>query len=144
MANANVLMRLKGSVWLSNSWKQELVITDDGVEGETIEGLKRTRMLLPYDRIAQVNLVRGVFAADLEVINKGGAGNLVVKALNKDEAERAKALIETKIQAALAAQTVSNRQSRSVADELRKLAELRDRGIITESEFQSQKAKLLT
>jgi hypothetical protein len=50
---ANVLMRLSGTIWLSNSWKQELVITNDGVEGEVIQGLKRAKMHLPYDRIAQ-------------------------------------------------------------------------------------------
>jgi hypothetical protein len=93
---ATVLMRLSGSKWLSNSWKQELVITDEGVEGEVIRGLKRIKMHLPYDRIAQVNLIRGVFAADLEVINKGGSGNLIVKSLNKAEAEEAKNLIESK------------------------------------------------
>jgi len=100
-------------------------------------------MLLPFDRIAQVNLIRGVFRADLEVINKGGSGNLVVKALDKSEAESAKAMIEAKIQAALRAQTAPAAQPYSVADELRKLAGLRDDGVITESEFQSRKAKLL-
>jgi hypothetical protein len=140
---ANVLMRLSGSIWLSNSWKQELVITEDGVEGEVIQGLKRIKMHLPYDRIAQVNLLRGVFRADLEVVNKGGTGNLIVKALNKGEAEEAKNLIEAKIQSALLAQSVAGRAPQSVADELRKLAELRDQGLITEVEFQAQKAKLL-
>jgi hypothetical protein len=140
---ANALMRLSGSVWLSNSWKQELVITDDGVDGEVIQGLKRIKMHLPYDRIAQVNLVRGVFRADLEVVNKGGTGNLIVKALNKDEAEEAKNLIEAKIQSALHAQSVAGRALQSVGDELRKLAELRDQDVITEVEFQAQKTKLL-
>ena len=140
---ANSLMRLSGSVWLSNSWKQELVITDDGVDGEAIQGLKRIKMHLPYDRIAQVNLVRGVFRADLEVVNKGGTGNLIVKALNKDEAEEAKNLIEAKIQSALYAQSVAGRALQSVGDELRKLAELRDQDVITEVEFQAQKTKLL-
>jgi hypothetical protein len=141
---ADVLMRLSGSIWLSNSWKQELVITEDGVEGEVIQGLKRIKMHLPYDRIAQVNLVRGVFRADLEVVNKGGTGNLIVKALNKGEAEEAKNLIEAKIRSALHAQSVAGRAPHLVADELRKLAELRDQGLITEVEFQAQKAKLLT
>jgi hypothetical protein len=90
---ANVLMRLSGSIWLSNSWKQELVITEDGVEGEVIQALKRIKMHLPYDRIAQVNLLRGIFRADLEVVNKGGTGNLIVKTLNKGEAEEAKNLL---------------------------------------------------
>jgi Short C-terminal domain len=140
---ANVLMCLSGSIWLSNSWKQELVITEDGVEGEVIQGLKRIKMHLPYDRIAQVNLLRGVFRADLEVVNKGGTGNLIVKALNKGEAEEAKNLIEAKIQSALHAQSVAGRAPQSVADELRKLAELRDQGLITEVELHAQKAKLL-
>lgn len=140
---ATVLMRLSGSKWFSNSWKQELVITDEGVEGEVIRGLKRIKMHLPYDRIAQVNLIRGVFAADLEVINKGGSGNLIVKSLNKAEAEEAKNLIESKIESLLTAQSRTAFEPRSVADELGKLVELRDRGIITNAEFQAQKAKLL-
>jgi hypothetical protein len=140
---ATVLMRLSGSKWFSNSWKQELVITDEGVEGEVIRGLKRIKMHLPYDRIAQVNLIRGVFAADLEVINKGGSGNLIVKSLNKTEAEEAKNLIESKIESLLTAQSRTAFEPRSVADELGKLVELRDRGIITNAEFQAQKAKLL-
>lgn len=102
---AAVLMRLSGSNWLSNSWKQELVITGEGVESEVIRGLKRIKMHLPYDRIAQVNLIRGVFAADLEVFNKGGAGNLIVKSLNKAEAEEAKNLIESKIESLLTVQS---------------------------------------
>jgi hypothetical protein len=105
--------------------------------------MKRLKMLLPFDRIAQVNLSRGIFAATLQVINKGGAGNLVVKGLKKDKAERAKALIESEIQSALRLQGRSNSPSHSAADELVKLAELRDRGIITSSEFESQKAKTL-
>jgi len=141
---ANVQMRLLGSKWLSNSWKQELVITDEGVEGEVIRGMKRVRMLLPFDRIAQVNLSRGIAAASLEVINKGGAGNLVVKGLKKDEAEQAKALIESEIQSALRQQRRSGDPSHSAADELLKLTELKDRGIITSSEFESQKAKILS
>jgi hypothetical protein len=140
---ANVKMRLSGSVWLSNSWKQELIITDEGVEGEVIQGFKRVRMLLPFDRIAQVNLSRGIFAAKLDVINKGGTGNLVVKGLKKSKAEQAKSLIETEIQSALRRQHSSGAPSISAADELLKLAELKDRGIITVSEFEDQKAKIL-
>jgi hypothetical protein len=141
---ANVLMRVSGSIWLSNSWKQELVITEDAVQGEVIKGGKRIKMHLPYDRIAQVNLVRGVFSATLELVNKGGTDNLTVEGLNKGEAEEAKNLIEAKIRSELRAQSVAGRAPQTVADELRKLAELRDQGIITEVEFQAQKAKLLT
>jgi hypothetical protein len=128
---------------LSNSWKQELEITEDGVEGEVMVGLKRIKMTLPFDRIAQVNLVRGLLAADLEVVNKGGADNLVVRALDKEDAERAKALIERRMQEQSAAASLPLRPPVSVGDELRKLADLRDQGILTEAEFQVQKDRLL-
>lgn len=141
---AKILMRLSGSIWLSNSWKQEITIAEDGVEGEVVVGLKRVKMHLPYDRIAQVNLIFGIFKADIEIINKGGNGNLVVKALDKGEAERAKQLIEANIQDAIRIQNGSRSAPLSTADELRKFAELRDQGVITEIEFQEQKAKFLS
>ena len=77
----NVLMRLHGNIFLSDSWKQELVITDERVESEVIKGFQRTKRHLPYDRIAQVNLVRGVFKADLELVNKGGVGTTLLSKL---------------------------------------------------------------
>lgn len=138
MGDEKVLMTLRGSVLLSNSWKQEMVITDQGVRGEVIEGLKRIKMTLPYDRIAQVNLIVGMFKADLEVVNKGGSGNLVVKALTKSDAEEAKRLIEERIQRASGGPAAA-----SVADELRKLADLRAAGVLTEEEFETQKSRVL-
>jgi Short C-terminal domain len=137
------LMRPSGSALLSNTWKQELVITEDGVHGETIQGLKRLRMTLPYDRIAQVNLIRGVFRADLELVNKGGTGNLVIKALKKVEAEAAKVLIEQKMREEAPQVKTSQAQSVSIADELRKLADLKAQGVLTDAEFEAQKQRLL-
>jgi hypothetical protein len=126
---------------LSNTWKQELVITDYAVYGEVLRVPKRIKMSLPYDRIAQVNIVRGIFTADIEIVNKGGTDNLVVRAISKREAEAAKKIMEQRINSAPAA---AGRQGVSVADELKKLAELRAQGLLTEDEFQGQKRKLLT
>jgi len=137
---AHELMRISGSRLLSNTWKQELVVTEDGVESEVLQVFRRIKMVVPFDRIAQVNLVRGILTADLEVVNKG-TDNIVVRALGKTEAEKAKALIESRMREASRAPSTS--ASFSVADELAKLAELRKRGIINESEFQAQKDKLL-
>jgi hypothetical protein len=139
--SGKILATLRGSVWLSNSWKQELVITEDGVEGEVIRGLKRIKMMLPYDRIAQVNLIRGVLKADLELVNKGGTDNLVVKALDKSEAEGAKDFIEERMRTFSSYSHETNQIS--VADELAKLAHLKSTGVLTEEEFQLQKARLL-
>lgn len=137
---AKVLMTLRGSQLLSNSWKQELVITDEGVEGEVLRSLKRVKMRLPYDRIAQVNLVRNILRADIEVVNKGGTDNLVIRALPKQDAERARELIEKGMRSSIA-QPPSPQSS--VADELAKLASLKGQGHITEGEFETQKKRLL-
>ncbi len=139
--STEVLMHLKGSVLLTNSWKQAIDITENGVRGEVINGLKRTKMTLPYDRIAQVNLHRGVLTATIEIINKGGAGNLIVKGLDKTEAEKAKALIENRMD--LSRQTQNSDTKRDVADELQKLASLKDKGVLSEEEFQAAKSKVL-
>jgi hypothetical protein len=137
------LMRLSGSTFFSNSWKQELVIAEDGVHGEVIQGLKRIHMTLPYDRIAQVNLSRGVFRANLELINRGGTDNLIIKALKKEQAEAAKLLIERKIHESTSRSSPPGQASTSLADELRKLADLKAQGILTAEEFEMQKQRLL-
>ena len=125
---------------MSNSWLQELIITETAVHGEVIKGLKRLKMTLPFDRIAQVNLVRGVFMADIEIVNKGGTDNLIVRALSKSDAEAAKSLIEEKLKTA---PTTPPMAPISVADELAKLVKLRTDGILSEEEFANQKMKIL-
>ncbi len=44
-------MIVKGSMILSNSWKQELQISDDGVYGETLVVGKRVKMHLAYEKL---------------------------------------------------------------------------------------------
>ena len=134
----NVLLTARGSVLLSNTWKQELTVTDQGVRGEVLIRFRRVKMSLPYDRIAQVNISRGILTADIEIVNAGGADNLVVRALSKSDAERAKSLIEEQMKKPRAV------AHGSVADELAKLAELKSKGILTEAEFQQQKQRILS
>lgn len=140
---SKVLMTLTGSKLLSNTWKQELQILEDGVYGETLVVGKRIKMHLPYENIAQVNISRGVFTADIEIINKGGSGNLVVKALNKNEAEKGRELIEQKRSEAQSLEKLQYRSGNSSADEIKKLADLKDLKIITEEEFNAKKKSIL-
>ena len=135
-------MTIKGSSLLSNTWKQELQILEDEVYGETLVFGKRVKMHLPYENIAQVNISRGVLSAEIEIVNKGGSGNLVIKALKKKEAEMAAELIEQK---RLDAQSIQkqNGVNNSFADEIEKLANLKDRKIITEDEFNAKKKEIL-
>ncbi len=98
-------------------------------------------MHLPYESIAQVNITRGVLTADIEIINKGGAGNLLIKAVNKKEADKAKELIDERV---IIARNESKSQGViSPTDEIKKLADLRDQGIVTDEEFEAKKKSLL-
>lgn len=139
------LMTVKGNIWLANSWKQELVITNKAIYGEAILGVTRKKMTLPFDLIAQVNISRGLFSAEIEVINKGGSANLVIKGLNKNEAEEAKALIEKYVKEASESTKEKHTpdSTASLADEIRKLNELKIEGILTDEEFQKKKEQLL-
>ncbi|MEX2437690.1 MAG: SHOCT domain-containing protein [Candidatus Babeliales bacterium] len=134
-------MTIKGSKLLSNTWKQELQILEDEVCGEVLRVGKRNKMHLSYENIAQVNISRGVLTADIEIINKGGSGNLIIKSVNKSEAEKAKALIDQK---KLNVRSEAQSQpTTSSADEIKKFAELRDQKIISEEEFENKKKSIL-
>lgn len=138
---AKTLMTIKGSKLLSNTWKQELQILEDGVYGEGLVVGKRVKMHLLYQNIAQINITRGVLTADIEIVNKGGSGNLIIKAVNKKEADKAKELIDQKI-----ADVVNETKSQSTnnyADEIKKLADLRDQEIISGEEFEAKKKSIL-
>ena len=136
------LMKLNGSKMLSNTWKQELIVTDTGVEAEILIVGRRTKKTLPYERIAQVNLSNGILTTDIEVVNTGGADNVVVRAVNKKEAVKAKELIEQKM-----LEISTKRNGTTVADDIpaqiKKLSDLKQQGILTEVEFNSKKSELL-
>ncbi len=76
------------------------------------------------------------------------ASPLHSKEFPKSDAERVKALLDDAVAAAKGGPSASSVPMRppaaiDVADQLRKLADLRDQGILTEDEFAAQKAKLL-
>jgi hypothetical protein len=72
------------------------------------------------------------------------AGDATEFRVTKREAERVKdTLLRLMVQPAHVVQAAPDGHGSSTADELRKLAELRDAGILTEAEFSQQKARLL-
>ena len=78
--------------------------------------------------------------ADIEIVNKGGADNIIIKAVTKTEAEEANKIIENMMKSSVNASHIS---PMSIADELRKLADLKEQGLLTADEFQTQKQKLM-
>jgi hypothetical protein len=103
----------------------------------------------PYDRITTVTSSRGMTFGKI-VISTAGAAR-VVEQVAKGEAEAVAAVIRDRVEAvtrerhqAPAASTAQPGESApNLAAQLRELAELRDQGILTPEEFDTQKARLL-
>ena len=121
-------------------------------------GLKSEIVDIPYDVITSVKLKKGVFtstilfkapalvgASKLGLLDENISGeddqDGVIEAVAKNKAEDLLEIIRRRMKT----DSDSNIQvdSISVADELTKLAKLKEQGIITDSEFQKMKEKLL-
>jgi len=123
-------------------------------------GLKAELIDIPYDVITSVKLQKGVFTSTIlfkapTLLNKSKLGLLdeniggeddqegVIEALAKDKAEELLEIIRRRMKSTNSGEPTSNAESMSVADELRKLSKLKQDGILSESEFQKMKEKLL-
>ena len=150
MNGGEPLMHLRGSVIGNNRWlPNELSIYEDRVEekvparfvGTAVMG-KHDKHVIRYEQVAAVGLHTGLKWSTLTVESTGGH-TAVVKGLPKKLAVKAKELIEERL--------VAHRDGRhavapapvSTADELSKLAALRDSGVLSDEEFASAKRQLL-
>lgn len=125
-------------------------------------GLKSELVDIPYDIITSVKLQKGVFTSTIlfkapALVNQSKLGLLdenisgeddqdgVIEAVAKNKAEDLLEIIRRRMKNNNNKLCDSNIQvdSISVADELTKLAKLKDQGIITDSEFQKMKQQLL-
>jgi hypothetical protein len=141
---ATVLWTGKSVFPIPDSQKTVLTVTDEGVEIFIRKAFKKITSNLSFDRIAQVNISQGMMYSKIEIINQGGAGNIILENFNKADAETAKKIIEENIRLSVAALRGSKSDGQmSQADEIAKFAKLRDDGIITEDDFQVKKKALL-
>lgn len=136
-----------GTVILTNTG----VVIKRGMKGFLLGGgMLRGEKSIPYSGIVAVQLKKaGLVAGYLQLTLKGGSeskGGLFQsttdensvnfhKGKNKDF-EEAKKLIEDHINS-------TNKPGESQLDEIEKLANLKNKGIITEDEFQTKKKQLL-
>ena len=100
-----------------------------------------------FTQVAQVRVSRGLMWSDLAVESTGGHLIQIV-GMPKAESERVKSLLDDAIHrakgpASATSATPTAAAPIDVADQLGKLAALRDQGVLTEEEFQAQKAKVL-
>ena len=119
---------------------RRLIFIDKGMLSLKVEDFS-------YDKIASIESKTGMVFGSLTIYASGNKEKFEYadKELLRGFADFLRVRISTqKSQSSPVSSPVENSSSTiSVADELEKLAGLRDRGIITEEEFSAQKAKLL-
>jgi hypothetical protein len=124
------------------------------VRNPSMMGMREDFSFVHYDRISSLNIKKGFFSSTLKIMAEGFAGD--IDAIDKEKAEKIMSYIEEKMNQTTtsavqsrtdgtvsATTTTYNPQSSSAADELTKLAKLKEQGILSEPEFNQMKQEIL-
>jgi hypothetical protein len=121
------------------------------VRNPSMMGMREDFSSVNYDKISSLNVKKGFFSSTLKIMAEGFAGD--IDAIDKEKAEKIMSYIEEKMNQATTSAvqsrtdttttTTSNPQSSSAADELTKLARLKEQGILSEAEFNQMKQEIL-
>lgn len=108
-------------------------------------GMREKVESIPYDKITAFELERGMLSSTLKIKASGYQGD--IDAITKEKAEKMSQYIRDAMDKAKKTQAYQQQpgggQQLSVADELVKLAKLKEQGILSEAEFQQMKQELL-
>jgi hypothetical protein len=121
------------------------------VRNPSMMGMREDFSSVNYDKISSLNVKKGFFSSTLKIMAEGFAGD--IDAIDKEKAEKIMSYIEEKMNQATTSAVqsrtnttttiTSNPQSSSAADELTKLARLKEQGILSEAEFNQMKQEIL-
>jgi hypothetical protein len=105
---------------------------------------KKGTQAISFQQVSQVAVSRGLVWSDISVESTGGKSIRMV-GIPKADADRVKKMIDDAVFAIKRgpAPAVAPAPAPDIADQLRKFADLRDQGILTEEEFAARKTKLL-
>lgn len=119
------------------------------VRNPSMMGMRENFAFINYDKISSLTIEKGVFSSTLKIRAEGFAGD--ISAIDKEKADRILSYIKEKMDEATTSTvhsrtdtttTTSNPQL-SAADELTKLARLKEQGILSEAEFNQMKQEIL-
>lgn len=136
------LMELEES-YVFGMFPTRLLIFEDRIEVRGFELLREKTESKGYDRVDRVVVSGEGWLASL-VISEKGRQPILIRGVNKDDAERAGALIEERV--ARANDSPMQASSPTTIDEEslnRSLTELRDAGILSEEEFETKRRGML-
>ena len=105
---------------------------------------KKGTQAISFQQVSEVSVSRGLVWSTISVESTGGK-SITMIGIPKADAERVKKMIDDAVFASKRGPAVAPAPAAApdLADQLRKLADLRDQGILTEDEFLAQKIKLL-
>jgi hypothetical protein len=117
------------------------------VRNPSMMGMRETFSSVNYDRISSLNVKKGLFSSTLKIMAEGFAGD--IDAIDKEKAEKILSYIEEKMNQATTSavhsttDTTTSNPQLSAADELTKIARLKEQGILSEGEFNQMKQEIL-
>jgi hypothetical protein len=128
----------EGSTWLICVTDRRLLFVDKGM----VSGMKSTE--IPLDSVGSVNYETKMAGGNITV-NAAGTEKKIGKMKKADVKDIANLVSEAaaKMKKQDAAPAAAAAPAVSAMDELKKLAELKEAGVLSEEEFNEQKAKLL-
>jgi hypothetical protein len=110
-------------------------------------GMREHFSSVNYDKISSLDIEKGIFSSTLKIRAEGFAGD--VDAIDKEKAEKILLYIQEKMDeattSAMHSQPDTHRSNPqlSAADELTKIARLKEQGILSEAEFNQMKQEIL-
>ena len=133
------LMEIEES-WMFGMFPTRLLIFEDRFEVRGFELLRETVESKGYDRVERVVVSGEGWLANLVISERDGRPTLI-RGVNKEDAERAGALIEER--AARTGPTQATPTATAEAEGLiRSLQKLRDAGVLSEEEFEAKRKEV--
>ena len=131
-----------GSLFTPNN----IIVTDKKIimRNPSALGLRQKLEMYTFDNIVDIKLERGILSSSLTINVPGSVKDAVIDAIKKDEAEQILRIVQDGIKRLKGvSQQQQVNQSSSIADELGKIAKLKEQDIISEEEFQKMKKELM-
>jgi hypothetical protein len=111
------------------------------------EGITKTTEDFPLDKVSSVQWATGMMTGTVTVFASGNKAE--IKNVNKDDGKAITDLVRQRLSAGKPASPTEPVAQPApggpdIPDQIRKLGELRDAGVLTDEEFESKKAELLS
>jgi hypothetical protein len=140
------LAELKGSHAKTAEFRpNRVLIFDDRVEEHDRDFLKKRMQTIHFVHVAQISVKRGMVWSEVAIESTGGH-SIVARGLAKTEADEAKKLLDRLLRESRGrgVATYSAPVQNDIPEQIRKLGELKDAGLISTEEFEAKKTELLS